>query len=176
MFLSHPILRALLVLDQQQQHALLYKQYDSSSSSIDITQTILSASSSSSKDTQVLLADGLVAIHKTINDVTLCVVASDKENELILQAVLSGIEEALAKLLHGTIDRQALVQHLDLLMLVVDEAIDDGLILEIDPDNLASRASMRAQDSAASPLNLNEQTLKQALKTARDQMLKSFRQ
>lgn len=117
--------------------------------------------------------DGLIVLYKVVNDVVFYIVSTDKENELIMQAVLTGIEEATSQLLRGNGDKSGLVQHLDLLMLVVDEAIDDGMILEIESDNIAARATMRGMDN---DIPLTEQTLKQALKSARDQVFKTFRQ
>jgi hypothetical protein len=121
---------------------------------------------------EVLMFDGLIVLYKVINDSIFYVISTDKENELIIQAVLSAVEESMSSLLRGSIDKSNLIQHLDLLMLVVDETIDDGMILEIDSESIASRATMRGMDHE---VPLAEQTLKQALKIARDQVFKPFR-
>jgi hypothetical protein len=75
---------------------------------------------------EVLMFDGLIVLYKVVNDTIFYVISTDKENELIMQAVLSAIEDSMSNLLRGSVDKGNLIQHLDLLMLVVDETIDDG--------------------------------------------------
>eukprot|EP00475_Leptophrys_vorax_P019601 TRINITY_DN2685_c0_g1_i2.p1 TRINITY_DN2685_c0_g1~~TRINITY_DN2685_c0_g1_i2.p1 ORF type:complete len:115 (-),score=26.87 TRINITY_DN2685_c0_g1_i2:66-410(-) len=48
---------------------------------------------------EVLMFDGMIVLYKVINDAIFYVISTDKENELIMQAVLSALEESMSNLL-----------------------------------------------------------------------------
>jgi hypothetical protein len=74
------------------------------------------------------------------------------------------------------VSKKTLVENLDLLLLSIDEIIDDGLILETDSNLVVGRVCMVGGGGADNKdVPLSEQTFTQALQTARDQLVKSFR-
>jgi hypothetical protein len=75
----------------------------------------------------------------------------------------------------GQVSKKTLVENLDLLLLSIDEIIDDGLILETDSNLVVGRVCMVGGGGADKDVPLSEQTFTQALQTARDQLVKSFR-
>ena len=76
--------------------------------------------------------------------------------------------------LRNQVSKRTLVENLDLLLLSIDEIIDDGLILETDSNLVVGRVCMvGGGDNKDVPLS--EQSFTQALQTARDQLVKSFR-
>ena len=65
-------------------------------------------------------------------------VGAETENEMILTAVLEGAFTTLDQLLRHSLDARTLLDNLELVLLTVDEGIDDGVILEIDPKEAES--------------------------------------
>ena len=84
-------------------------------------------------------------MYKFISDVH--VTAEDHENELILLSVLQGFFESISLLLRGMVEKRSILENLDLVLLVLDELVDGGVILETDPGVIANRVSMRGADS-----------------------------
>ncbi|CAM9544254.1 unnamed protein product [Ascophyllum nodosum] len=121
-------------------------------------------------EADVVLMDEVVAVFRGGLDVHLYVVGSAEENELILTAVLDALHETLGILLRGQIDRRSLLENLALVLLAMDELIDAGKILEIDPSAIANRVLMRGAD-ARQPL-ASELTVQQAIATAREEFIK----
>ena len=79
-------------------------------------------------------------------------------------------------LLRNQVSKKTLVENLDLLLLSIDEIIDDGLILETDSNLVVGRVCMVGGGGAdQKDVPLSEQSFTQALQTARDQLVKSFR-
>lgn len=121
-------------------------------------------------EADVVLLDEIVTVFRSGLDVHLYVVGSAEENELILTAVLDALNETLLILLRGQIDRRSLLENLALVLLAMDELVDAGKILEIDPSAIANRVLMRGAD-ARQPL-ASELTVQQAIATAREEFIK----
>ncbi|CAM9902183.1 unnamed protein product, partial [Sphacelaria rigidula] len=98
-------------------------------------------------EADIVLLDDVVAVFRSGVDVHLYVVGSSDENELILTAVLDALHEALVILLRGQLDRRTLLENLAMALLAVDELVDAGRILEIDPPAIANRVLMRGADA-----------------------------
>eukprot|EP00904_Undaria_pinnatifida_P005218 jgi/Undpi1/1826/HiC_scaffold_12.g05213.m1 len=121
-------------------------------------------------EADVVLLDDVVAVFRSGLDVHLYVVGPAEENELILTAVLDALHETLLILLRGQIDRRTLLDNLALVLLTIDELVDAGKILEIDPSAIANRVLMRGAD-ARQP-QASELTVQQAIATAREEFIK----
>ena len=63
------------------------------------------------------------------------------------------------------------LENLDLVLLVLDELVDGGVILETDPGVIANRVSMRGADSETP---LTEQSFAQAIASAREQISRNL--
>ncbi len=46
-------------------------------------------------------------------------------------------------MLRGKVEKQTILENLELILLTLDELVDDGIILEIDPLNIANRVLMK---------------------------------
>ena len=131
-------------------------------------------------------------VYKLVNDVVLLLVAPANENELLLYNALVALDEALASLFKGQVGRRLLIENLDLLLLTIDELAEDtGGLLEVDSGTIVQRVCMIQTGggpgggpggvggvgggSGAGEVPLAEQSFTQALQTARDQFVKSFR-
>jgi coatomer subunit zeta len=126
--------------------------------------------------------DDYVVVFKAIGDLIFYVTGAVSENELVLHAALQALFESVSLLLRGQLDKKTALENLDLLLLCVDEVVDAGLILETDPQTVASRVAMRGADSdggvgaggAGGAVGSAEQTISQALGTAREMLVRSL--
>ncbi|CAO1630898.1 unnamed protein product [Jaminaea pallidilutea] len=127
------------------------------------------SNSSSSSSTEIQLLDNHLLLSKSSLDVHMVLVSPAEENELMVASVLSNLWEALSILLQGQpIEKRALLENLDLVTLAVDEAVDDGVILETDPATIASRVSRPRPD--ATEIQINEQTIMNAYSTFKERV------
>lgn len=94
----------------------------------------------------------------------------------MIYAVVMAIREALEMLLRVSVDKTTLLENYDLLSLVVDEVVDDGIVLETDAVTISTRIS-RAPVGGENgmPLDFSEKGLMNAYQMAkqklRDQIL-----
>ena len=141
----------------------------------------------------VLPYESHAVVYKVVNDVVLLLVAPANENELLLYNALVALDEALASLFKGQVGRRLLIENLDLLLLTIDELAEDtGGLLEVDSGTIVQRVCMIQTGggpgggvgggvggvgggAGGSDVPLSEQSFTQALQTARDQFVKSFR-
>jgi hypothetical protein len=102
------------------------------------------AGAAAKTDTEVALVDGCTAVYKwSGGDLLFFVVGGGDENELVLVAVLDALCEALALLLRGGVDKRNVLQNLELLLLAMDETVDGGIILELDPREIDARVMLK---------------------------------
>ena len=121
-------------------------------------------------DLELMLVDQHFAAHKASHDLRMFVVSDQNENEIILVSVLEALFESLTSLLRGVVDKISALENLDLVLLVLDELIDGGIILETDPCAIISRVAMSVDSEHSSA----EQTISQALASARDQLSRNL--
>jgi len=121
-------------------------------------------------DADVIMLEQVVCVFRCAGDSRFYVVGSTEENEIILNIVLDGLYMALNSLLRGQMESRNLLDNLETVMLTVDELVDGGIILEIDPQNIVNRVLMR--DDAAPPIT--DMSMSQAIATAKDQLFKSM--
>lgn len=115
-----------------------------------------------------------VVAYKQADDLFMFVVGGLGENELIMAEVLQALDETLNITMRGQVFEEAVLENLESLLLVIDELVDqEGVIMECEPGELAERVGMQG-GSFIDQVPLGEQTLGQALQTARDQITRSI--
>eukprot|EP00029_Vermamoeba_vermiformis_P002041 TRINITY_DN12370_c0_g1_i1.p1 TRINITY_DN12370_c0_g1~~TRINITY_DN12370_c0_g1_i1.p1 ORF type:complete len:176 (+),score=50.88 TRINITY_DN12370_c0_g1_i1:42-569(+) len=124
------------------------------------------------QNAQIILLDKYVVLYKSSSDVIFYVVGSSNENELILLSALEAYTDALSTLLRNTVDKRSIVENMDYVLLALDELVDGGILLESEAQLIAQRASLK--QAGDSELPIAEQTLSQALQTAKKQFAKNF--
>lgn len=117
-----------------------------------------------------VLEGNITAVYMAAGDMFLYVCGSGDGNELILVSVLNALNDSLSQVLGGNPDKRSLLESLDVVMLVVDELVDNGVILETDPDLIVHRASLRANPGAGDPVSAQggDLTLSQAMRSLRE--------
>ncbi|THH05465.1 hypothetical protein EW145_g4774 [Phellinidium pouzarii] len=87
----------------------------------------------------IILYDGHLAVYKHSPDLIFYIIGDAEQNELMLSLALNSFYDALSVLLHNQIEKRAVLESYDLVMLCLDETIDDGIIVETDSTTIASR-------------------------------------
>ncbi|BBM97469.1 coatomer subunit zeta [Marchantia polymorpha subsp. ruderalis] len=122
-------------------------------------------------EAEIGMFDGYVVVYKFISDLHFYVTGGDDENELILATVLQGFFDAVAILLRSNVEKKTVLENLDLVLLCLDEIVDGGIILECDANVIAARVAMRG---AEADVPLSEQTISQALATAKEHLARNW--
>lgn len=89
----------------------------------------------------ILLYDNHLVAYKQVNDITIAVVAKLNENESLVYLVVASLNEALTILLENSLDKNTVIEKYDMVSLAVDETVDDGIVMEIDPAIIVSRVT-----------------------------------
>eukprot|EP00164_Ancoracysta_twista_P001306 GFYU01001709.1.p1 GENE.GFYU01001709.1~~GFYU01001709.1.p1 ORF type:complete len:180 (-),score=43.43 GFYU01001709.1:74-613(-) len=124
----------------------------------------------SKSEAEIVLFENNIVVYRSMADVYVYVSGSADDNELILVNVLQTFWDCLLQVFHNQIDRR-LRDHLDTLMLVIDELVDGGLIIESDANAICARVTMKSNEN---PVPLSEQTFSQALASAKDQIARQL--
>ncbi|KAD1358617.1 hypothetical protein E3N88_42944 [Mikania micrantha] len=122
-------------------------------------------------EAEITMFENNVVVYKFSQDLHFFVTGGDDENELIISTVLQGFFDAIGLLLRGNVDKKEALENLDLILLCLDEIVDGGIILETDANVIAGKVATHSIDSGAP---LSEQTISQALATAREHLTRSL--
>jgi hypothetical protein len=113
-----------------------------------------------------MLLDRYVVVYRNNIDVFFYLVGSVDENELMIASVLNAFYDAVSIVLKSQIERRTILEQMDSIVLALDEVIDNGIILEVEPQTIAQRVQKKQNDM---PENVfTEQGVQQALQNARE--------
>lgn len=79
----------------------------------------------------IILYNGQLILFKNSIDLTFYVVGEEAQNELMLQGVLTAFYDAVSLLLRHQVEKRAILENLDLVVLCLDETIDEGCVLPL---------------------------------------------
>ncbi|KAL3351920.1 hypothetical protein AABB24_020151 [Solanum stoloniferum] len=122
-------------------------------------------------EAEIAMFDSNIIVYKFVQDLHFFVTGGDDENELILATVLQGFYDAVTLLLRSNVEQREALENLDLILLCLDEIVDGGMILETDGSVIAGKVASHNMDDG-SPIS--EQTISQALATAREHLTRSL--
>ncbi|KAL0310574.1 UNVERIFIED_CONTAM: Coatomer subunit zeta-1 [Sesamum angustifolium] len=122
-------------------------------------------------EAEIAMFESNIVVYKFVQDLHFYVTGGEDENELILATVLQGFFDAVDILLRVAVDKKEALENLDLILLCIDEIVDGGIVLETDANSIASKVASHSIDSGAP---FSEQTISQALATAREHLTKSL--
>ncbi|KCV69595.1 hypothetical protein H696_04015 [Fonticula alba] len=89
----------------------------------------------------------MLVSYRPSRDLILAMVAPEHENELALWTSLSALADALNSLLQFHLEKSVIIDYYDLALLAIDEAVDGGILLEIDGAQIAARVAARHPDA-----------------------------
>lgn len=107
---------------------------------------------SGSVDGDIMIYEGHTILFQVDPELTFIVIGGADENEMVLQAVLVCLIESLQQLLKvttGVLDKRLVLDHYDILMLVLDEIVDDGVILETSSVSITTEIQPFVMESSA---------------------------
>ncbi|KIJ51230.1 hypothetical protein M422DRAFT_223698 [Sphaerobolus stellatus SS14] len=116
----------------------------------------------------IIIYDNQLVVYKHSLDLIFYIVGPTSENELMLHSALYAFYEAVSMLLRNQVEKRAVLENLDMVLLCLDETIDDGIIVETDSTTIASRVSKPKADTTE--IVINEQTLLSAYQTVKEKM------
>ena len=137
--------------------------------------------STAAGEADIVLFDGHVAVMRAGKDVHLFVTGDPDENEIILVEVLNALYNALSSLLPGgSLNSRAMMERLDVVLLVLDELVDGGVILEMESSAIVARVGMKGTEGSASASVMpgvpgSSTTPQQALLSFKEQMTRAFK-
>ncbi|CAI9114361.1 OLC1v1015069C1 [Oldenlandia corymbosa var. corymbosa] len=122
-------------------------------------------------EAEIAMLENNIIVYRFVQDLHFFVTGGDEENELILATVLQGFFDAVTLLLRNNVEQKEALENLDLILLCLDEIVDGGMILETDGSIIAGKVATHSMDDGAP---LSEQTISQALATAREHLTRSL--
>jgi len=120
----------------------------------------------SKQNAEIIMLEGLTVVYRSNIDLYFYIMGSQYENELILVSVLNALYDAVSTMLRKNVEKRYLVDHLDAVLLAIDELVDGGVILETDPNTIVQKVAIKNE----ADIPLNEQTVAQVIQTAKDQL------
>lgn len=128
------------------------------------------------QNSEILIFEDCLILYKEYVDVSLYLIGSIDENELVLQQSFSAIKDSLELILATGIDKKNIIEHYDMVALAIDESIDDGIILETDPATIASRVTKPPSKDAPINIELSEKGLLSAWGFAKSKLAERLQQ
>ncbi|KAI5593865.1 hypothetical protein POPTR_003G043200v4 [Populus trichocarpa] len=173
---SFPVVKNILLLDSEGKRvAVKYYSDDwpTNSAKLAFEKSLFAKTMKSNARTEaeITMFDSNIVIYKFVQDLHFYVTGGEDENELILAAVLQGFFDSVSLLLRSNVDKREALENLDLIFLCLDEIVERGMILETDANVIAGKVAVNSMDPTAP---LSEQTIGQALATAREHLTRTL--
>lgn len=125
----------------------------------------------------VIIYESKVVVYKQYADISIFIVGDLDENEAMLYQAVVGLYEAIGILLKRAVDKRTLLENYDLIALAVDETVDSGIILEVDPLIICTRVSKApAAEPSINNIEFNEQGLSTFMQFARNKLSEKIKE
>jgi hypothetical protein len=79
----------------------------------------------------ILLYNSHLVLFKPTIDLTFYVVGPESENELMLNGVLNAFYDSVSLLLRHQVEKRAILENLDTVVLCLDETVDEGYVYSL---------------------------------------------
>ncbi|XP_043530685.1 coatomer subunit zeta-1-like isoform X1 [Chiloscyllium plagiosum] len=169
--------KAIIILDNdgERLHAKYYDDaYPSTKEQRNFEKNIFSKTHKS--DSDIAFLEGLTIIYKSSVDLYIYIVGNSQENELMLMAVLNCLFDSLSQMLRKNVEKKSLMENMDGLLLILDEVVDGGVILESDPQQVIQKVNFRVDDTPLTEQSMAQQISRRlgvtnnVLQSAKDQI------
>lgn len=177
---------AILILDNEQ-NRIFTKYYKAPHESADVELiTSLKKQKQFEKDlfkktfkqnTEIILFDNHAVVYKDYPDFVVYVIGGLDQNEVLLYNVLQGLTGSLEIILNSQLDKRSLLESYDMVVIAIDETVDDGIILETDPNAIAARVTNPpTEDIANIKIDLSEKGFLNAFNFAKKNISERLQQ
>ncbi|VDN01363.1 unnamed protein product [Thelazia callipaeda] len=95
---------------------------------------------------EIILLDGLICVYRSNVDLFFYIMGGADENELILITALNCLYDSISLVLRKNVEKKALVDDMDIAMLIIDEICDNGVLMETEPQAVVSRCALRPDE------------------------------
>ena len=99
-----------------------------------------------------MTVDNYVAIFRTYGDMTFFVIGHSDDNELILGQVLDCIHECFDRTFRKGIERRALIENMSAVILIIDEILDQGIVMHLNPSTILARIDTKGKGHVSADL------------------------
>nr|ABV22240.1 nonclathrin coat protein-like [Karlodinium veneficum] len=130
-------------------------------------------------DVDVAVVDDYTVLFQAINDVYVCAVAGPAENELAILQLVEGIFSSISTTVSSSsflstgVNKQLVLDSLSDVLFILDEAVDDGIIMETEEEKLCARIKMIDETEVANAAQA-EQMFQKATQSAKQKLLGSL--
>ncbi|CAI2338417.1 unnamed protein product [Caenorhabditis sp. 36 PRJEB53466] len=151
--------KGIVILDQDG-NRILAKYYDHTTFGTVKEQKAFEKSlfSKTSRNTasDILLLDGVTCLYRSNVDLYFYVLGSTRENELFLDATLTCLYDAVSTVLRKNVEKKALIDAMETVMLIVDEICDEGVIMETDAQAVVQRTALKSDEVSFSDQSVSQ--------------------
>ena len=92
-----------------------------------------------------MTVDNYVAIFRCYSDMTIFIIGHSEDNELILGQLLDCLHECFDRIFRKGIERKSLIDNMSGVILVIDELLDAGIIMHLDPSTVLARINTKSK-------------------------------
>eukprot|EP00418_Pyrodinium_bahamense_P073067 CAMPEP_0179078436 /NCGR_PEP_ID=MMETSP0796-20121207/35126_1 /TAXON_ID=73915 /ORGANISM="Pyrodinium bahamense, Strain pbaha01" /LENGTH=196 /DNA_ID=CAMNT_0020775741 /DNA_START=59 /DNA_END=649 /DNA_ORIENTATION=+ len=135
--------------------------------------------STTRSEIDVAIIDDYTVIYQACNDVFVCAVSTNAENELVVLQLVEGIYSSISNCAQGSsflssgLTKQLVLDSLSDVLFVLDEVTDDGIIMETEEEKICARIKMIDEAEATNAAQA-EQMFQKATATASRKLLGSL--
>ena len=176
-------IKGILILDSE--GTKIYSKYFNVSSELssksgqDLFEKLLKSKISKfslkNRENEVVLVESWTVVFKMVNSLTVYIVGSNEENEIFMSSVLDTLVESLEMVYRGELERNKVVDEMDLMLLTIDEMFEGGVVLAFDANTTTERVLMReVSESAPAKSSVKESLFGRALQNAKQAITKSI--
>ena len=142
-------IRALMILDLDGKR--IYSKFYEKSPAIPLAkqqdiESRVAKSVAAKGNADLFLLDKYVVMYRMVSDVIIAMLTDPQENEIFVNMALSCIVDGFDLIFEKGFDKKVALEYYDKIAIAIDEVIDDGIILETDPQNLADRVNFKNID------------------------------
>jgi len=102
-----------------------------------------------SYENDIMNVENYVAVFRCYSDMSVFILGTQDDNELILAQVLDCCHECFDRIFNKQIERKSLINKMSGVILVIDELIDQGIVMNTDSKIILARVQAGKAKSAA---------------------------
>ena len=92
-----------------------------------------------------MTVDNYVAIFRCYSDMTIFIIGHIDDNELILGQLLDCMHECFDRIFRKGIERKSLIENMSGVILVIDELLDQGIVMHLEPSTILARIDTKGK-------------------------------